>query len=170
MKGHLVFEATVSFAFGLVAPYILILVILTLFLSIFFIFVGLATILGMLTLLIPIAWMIFMSAMILLLLAFSAGYYAILSDTSVAIMMAVLHTVFFTAIGSSFLFLPYYLVDIRTLEPNQILLGFGAGALFQICWMLISVYGTAWMGLRAFSLSRRPGFYEADKINAFDQV
>ncbi|MCX6646545.1 MAG: hypothetical protein NTY09_09330 [bacterium] len=170
MKGHLVFEATVCFAFGLVAPYILILIILTLFLSIFFIFIGFAAIIGMLTLVIPIAWMVFMSVMILLLLAFSAGYYAILTDNTVAIMMAILHTALFTIIGSSLLFLPFFLADVTLLEPKQMLIGFGAGVLFQVCWMLISVYGTAWMGLRAFSLSRRPGFYEADKINAFDQA
>lgn len=170
MKGHLVFEAAVSFVLGLIAPYFFILILLTLFLSLFLLFIGPAILLYALTLLIPIAWMIFMSAMLLLLLAFSAGYYSILTDNAVAIMMAVLHTILFTAIGSSLLFVPFYVSDLSNLEPNQMLMGFGAGALFQVCWMIISVYGTAWMGLKAFSNKRRPGFYEVDKITAFDQV
>ena len=170
MKGHLVFEATVSFAFGLVAPYILILFIFALFLSIFMIFVGFTILLYGLNLLIPIVWMVFMSVMLILLLAFSAGYYSILTDNVVAVMMSILHSVVLTAVGSSLLFLPFYLTDLTTLEPNQMLIGFGAGALFQVCWMIISVYGTAWMGLRAFSLRRRSGYYEVDKMTAFDQA
>jgi hypothetical protein len=170
MKGHLVFEAAVSFALGLAVPYVTIILFLALFLTMFFIFIGFPALIAILTLTVPIAWMIFMSIMILLLLAFSAGYYAIISDFSVAILMTILHTALFTAIGSMFLFLPFYLGNITLMEPNQMLLGFGAGTLFQVCWMLISVYGTGWAGLRAFSMHRRPGYYEADKITAFDQV
>jgi hypothetical protein len=136
----------------------------------FLIVPGFAILLYAIVLLIPIAWMLFMSVMVLLMLAFSAGYYAIITDKVVAVMMTILHTIFLTAVGSSLLFLPFYVSDVTLLEPKQMLLGFGAGALFQVCWMFLCTYGTGWMGLRAFSLRRRPGFYVADRITAFDQV
>ncbi|MCK4719279.1 hypothetical protein KAU08_01395, partial [bacterium] len=121
-------------------------------------------------LLIPVVWMIFMSGTILLMLAFAAGFYAILTDNAVAIMLTIIHTAFFVAIGAAFVSVPFFTGNISQLAPNQMLTGFGGGALFQVCWMLLCAYGTGWMGLRAFSLNRRPGYYELDKINAFDQV
>ncbi len=170
MKGHLVFEATIGFVLGIVAPYIIILLLLTLVTTLFSIKYGLMLILYAVALLIPVVWMIFMSATILLMLAFAAGFYAILTDNAVAIMLTIIHTAFFVAIGAAFVSIPFFIGNISQLAPNQMLTGFGGGALFQVCWMLLCAYGTGWMGLRAFSLSRRPGYYELDKITAFDQV
>jgi MFS family permease len=115
---------------------------------------------------VPIAaWTILALILILVLAAVAVGLYSMMSASAYSVSaMAYFHIVITALTGSIFLLL----IPSAKSSWSDMIRGLVGTAVFQLSWMVLTIYGTGWSAVMAFSKHRRPGYHEDDKATAFD--
>ena len=103
--------------------------------------------------------------LVLVLTALAVAFYSMMSTNIYAVVAsAVSHVVFLCLVSSAFLLVIAFTSHGKPVEVG----GMVSAALFQLTWLVLASYATSWMGLFAFSRSRRPGYHEDDQASAVD--